>query len=202
MLAAELPRDRLEPLLQMALREVERQHMLTENILIGQRMNRNAFGMQIQPFDLGAFAADYLRERKTLLRDASVEFDDATNGSAIVSGDKDAMRVIIENLIDNALKYGGKPLKIKVDVRRDAKGFALDFADQGIGFNPAMSKAIFEAYKRLTDELPKGKHGTGMGLYLSRELARRMKGNMTAGSGGLGKGAVFTVVLPAAKGDK
>lgn len=202
MLAADLPRNQLEPLLQMALREVDRQHMLTENILIGQRMNRNAFGMQIQSFDLGAFAADYLRERKALLREAAVEFDDETKGSAFVSGDKDAMRVIMENLIDNALKYGGKPLKIKVAIRRDAKGFALDFADDGIGFNPAMSNAIFEAYKRLTDELPKGKHGTGMGLYLSRELARRMKGNMTARSHGANKGALFTVVLPAAKGNK
>ena len=61
--------------------------------------------------------------------------------------------------------------------------------DNGSGFDPKLSHNIFDAYRRFTGELPENVHGTGMGLHISRQLARKMEGDVEASSEGKGNGA-------------
>jgi len=196
--AQAIPGAQLLALVDLALKQVERQERLTENLLVGQRLNRDGFGMQLKSFELHGFVDDFLYSHRLMLSQADVEFADAGKGVVVVA-DPDGLRVILENLMDNAVKYGGTPLRLRIAIARADGRILLQFADNGVGFDPAKSEMIFEAYRRLANELPEGRHGTGMGLYLSRKLARTMGCDLFAESPGRGAGATFTLSLAAGK---
>lgn len=115
----------------------------------------------------------------------------------LVRANKDAFRVVFENLLDNARKYGGGQ-QAEVEERFEGRNWKLYVKDQGIGFEPKDAEALFEPFQR---KAPSGvtTHGSGLGLYLARQLARSMKGDLTATSAGPGKGSTFVLeLLPAA----
>jgi two-component system, OmpR family, sensor histidine kinase CiaH len=188
-------REELEPLVRMALREVERQEMLAENLLVGQRIQKEGLGLKLRPFILAQRVTDFFDEHQIIIPPDSLTLEVDCSANLQVNADPDALWVILENLIDNALKYGGKSPLLKCCIYATDKCGVIEISDTGIGFDPAHADKIFEAYQRLTDELPIGRHGTGMGLYLSRRLARKMGGNLTATSKGTGKGASFILTL-------
>ena len=193
----QLSREDMLPLVDMALRQVERQEMLTENILIGQRISKQGFGVQPKPIALTGYIYDFLRAHRVLLTGRTVDVTMCPDSDdCAVMADPDALRVILENLLDNALKYGGSDPKITIATTREGSLVLLRFSDYGLGFDPARAEVLFDAYRRLTDELPDGQHGTGMGLYISRQLARRMGGDLVARGEGRGTGATFIISLP------
>lgn len=192
--AQELEREQLLPILDLALRQVERQEMLAENILVGRRMVTTDLGREPSVMDVGRFVDGFLTAHQGLLgrMDAHLEVE----GPGLALADPDGLRVILENLMDNALKYAVLPCRIRIAVSgTPGAPLRLTFSDNGQGFAPDKAEAIFDAYRRLNEELPGSSHGTGMGLYLSRRLARRMGGDLTAHSEGPGRGASFTLTL-------
>ncbi len=195
----EFTKAELEPLLKMALREVERQEMLAENLLMGQRIEVRNVSLQSRPIVLAEFVREFLDEHKIILPDDRMLFELDCPENTCVIADLDGLRVILENLTDNALKYGGTNPKITFKVSATVGMAAITVRDDGLGFEPSQADMIFEAYHRLTKEQPKGKHGTGMGMHLSRQLARKMGGDLMAFSKGAGKGASFIVTLKRAQ---
>ncbi len=191
----EFTREELAPLVQMALREVERQEMLAENLLVGQRIRREGFGLKLRSIDLVSRVSDFFEEHKIIIPTGSFTLEIDCQKDLSVIADPDALWVILENLTDNALKYGGQPPSFICRVFDTDKFGVVEFKDMGTGFNPSQADKIFDAYQRLTDELPAGRHGTGLGLYISRNLARKMGGNIVALSEGNDKGAIFIVTL-------
>src|SRR6185369_4619027 len=108
-----------------------------------------------------------------------------------VLADRDGLRVILENLLDNANKYGGGSVRIAAGVS-DGR-WRLDISDKGRGFDPATAEKLFDLHNRGSGEGVT--HGAGLGLAIARQLARRMGGEIIAHSAGPGLGAVFTVTL-------
>ena len=78
---------------------------------------------------------------------------------------------------------------------------SIEVSDDGEGFPPEHAQRIFEAFRRGASRSPGSKHGTGLGLHISRELAREMSGDLRASSEGPGQGARFTLELPAVAGE-
>jgi signal transduction histidine kinase len=193
--AQDFSREELEPLVAMALREVERQEMLAENLLIGQRIAREGLGLRLRPFGLVQRVREFYSEHRILIPEGAFDLHVACSEGLQVTADPDALWVILENLTDNALKYGGDPPKITCVVEESAKHGIVRICDEGVGFDQADADRIFNAYQRLTTESPVGRHGTGMGLYLSRQLAVKMGGGLRAESAGPGSGACFIVTL-------
>ena len=112
-----------------------------------------------------------------------------------VRGDPAALRSIIDNLLDNAVKYGGRAIEVVTIV--DGEDGVLRVIDDGMGFDPQVAEALFAPFHR-TKDAAGGQQGTGLGLHISRTLARRMRGEVTAASSGPGQGARFEVRLPLA----
>lgn len=191
----EFSHEELQPLVAMALREVERQEMLAENLLVGQRIARESLGLQLRPVKLVKRVREFFEEHRILLPGNGLELDVDCPEDLEVIADPDALWVIMENLTDNALKYGGAEPQITCRIEASRSQGIIRVCDQGVGFDPAVARKLFQAFKRLSDEQPVGRHGTGMGLYLSRRLAIRMGGNLSAESDGPGKGACFIVTL-------
>ena len=115
----------------------------------------------------------------------------------VVKADIGKFKQIIQNLIDNSMKYTEKG-SVKILVRDDVKTkkLVVDIADTGIGMSEETLHSVFEKFERAQNANDVNVTGTGLGLYLARVMARAMKGDVEASSAGEGKGAVFTITFP------
>jgi signal transduction histidine kinase len=116
-----------------------------------------------------------------------------------VLADRARVETIVTNLIDNAIKYSprGGHIDCTVEVRDGEALVAV--TDQGIGIAGEDMKVLFTRFGRITSDATVSIPGTGLGLYLSRELARMQKGDLTARSEA-GHGSTFVLQLPLAVG--
>jgi signal transduction histidine kinase len=104
---------------------------------------------------------------------------------------------VLANLLDNAVKYspGGTPVELRVDGTDGRVRFSV--SDRGLGIPPGERERVFEKFVRLDPELARGVGGTGLGLYICRELVGFMGGRIWADARA-GGGSTFVVELPAA----
>ncbi len=180
----------------MALRTVKRQEQLAENILSGYKLEERKIRLKCTGLDLAAFVEDYLDENSFRFTEAKIIFNYKKKKRITVKADTNALKVILDNITDNAIKYCDCSPVLKVDCIISGAKAVVVIKDNGPGFKPHFHETIFNAYKQLDEELPVKRQGAGLGLYISRKLARKMGGDLEAHSEGEGKGAEFRVILP------
>jgi two-component system, OmpR family, phosphate regulon sensor histidine kinase PhoR len=118
--------------------------------------------------------------------------------SAAIRGDGEAVGQILDNLVDNAVKYTPEGGKIRVTWGRENGHVMLEVADTGIGISEQDLPRIFERFYRVDKARSRELGGTGLGLSIVKHLAQAMHGSVSASST-LGEGTRFTVRLPAAE---
>ncbi|MFN9289410.1 MAG: sensor histidine kinase [Planctomyces sp.] len=107
------------------------------------------------------------------------------------------LEMIFGNLLDNAVKYGGNPPRVRVQAA--AHGLSrvvVRIHDNGQGVAPENRRRIFHMFFRGNDELQRTKTGTGLGLYIVRTLVSLLKGRIEVSEGANGIGSTFEVILP------
>ncbi len=120
----------------------------------------------------------------------------APNGAVSVECDEEKVRQVLVNLVDNAIKYSpdGGEIEVALTQRDGVVRFAV--CDRGLGIPAAHRDRVFDKFIRLDPNLRRGIGGTGLGLYICRELVRRMGGRIWV-DGRAGGGSVFYLELPA-----
>lgn len=191
--AGSIPQELQSKYLAQGIAECDRLEHLVESFLAFQRaVVRQAARSESVLTD--ALVGDILTHRRATFPNEQVAY--APAAPALVQCDRDAVHVVLENLLDNARKYGGGKTELSETVT--GSRWALTVRDFGQGFDPKEAERLFEPFERGGG---KGTaHGSGLGLYIARQLARQMGGELTAASDGAGKGARFTLslrVLPA-----
>lgn len=111
--------------------------------------------------------------------------------------DTDAVRTILDQLLDNAAKYSGRDAPISVGVGADDRWVILEVADSGIGMTPEEVEHCFDRFWQAEAGDVRRFGGTGIGLYIVKSLADAMRGEVDVSSAP-GDGTVFTVRLPRA----
>src|SRR5688572_197482 len=184
-----IPPEQRDELIRLGQQECDRLEHLAETILAYQRAMSREPREGVRPIDAARFIADLLTHRARTASGSEVQV--AIVDAVQVLADRDGLRVILENLLDNAHKYGGGSVRLAAGVSEGR--WRLDISDQGRGFDPQSAEKLFDLHNRGSGEGVT--HGAGLGLAIARQLARRMGGDIRAHSPGPGLGAVFTVTL-------
>ncbi len=186
-----LPPEKMHPYLDKGLASTERLEHLVESIMAYQAaVGRRTRDLEARP--LADWVTSVLDHHLATPGAEPVECDLGAVGAIPVRATADPFRVIVENLLDNARKYGREG-KVRLRARVEGDRVGLDIVDEGVGFAPQDAVAIFEPYQRGGGA--ERRHGTGLGLYIARTLARSLEGDLRAESPGEGKGATFTLWL-------
>lgn len=118
---------------------------------------------------------------------------------AMVLGDVDELKAAVSNLVDNAIKYSGQDVAVRVSLAcEDGKTLVLKVRDRGMGLPADQLKQIFKRFYRIPGMTASGVKGSGLGLFIVRSVARRHGGRAYAESQGLGHGSTFVIELPLA----
>jgi two-component system sensor histidine kinase SenX3 len=143
---------------------------------------------------------DVARTRYNLDTD-SLSYTESLDGQAArVLGDADELRAAVSNLLDNAVKYSHKQVKLSVEVAAlDSKQVAVRIGDRGIGIPAAQLKRIFKRFYRAPGRFMARVKGTGLGLFIVRSVVEKHGGRVFAESDGPGRGSTFTIQLPRAE---
>jgi PAS domain S-box-containing protein len=180
-------------LLEIIATQSERLAQITEEVLLASRLDQGEVTIEHEQVDIVEVAREIAEAMEPQLeRHASLDLK--LPDSAHATGDRDRIQQIVTNLIDNAAKYsrGGT---ITVSVEENDGHVSLSVADEGVGIPPGEQEAIFEKFYRVDPEQTIGQGGTGLGLYISRELARRMNGEIFVASEP-SHGSTFVLELP------
>ena len=136
------------------------------------------------------------RLRHGLSKDA-LRFGDSPPGSITLLGNSEELRTAVANLIENAVKYSGQQPSIVVDVTTpNIDTVVLRVRDNGVGIPRNELKRIFKRFYRVQTHATGQVKGTGLGLFIVRNIARRHGGDAFAESEGEGHGSTFTLRLP------
>jgi signal transduction histidine kinase len=114
-----------------------------------------------------------------------------------VAADADKLRQVIVNLRENAIKYSPDGGRIEIALSRHDSVVRIDVRDEGLGIAEDELAQIFERFHRVDPNMTRGVGGTGLGLYICRELVEGMRGRMWVTSTE-GEGSTFSFELPVA----
>ncbi len=178
------------------LEDVQRLDGLIDDLLEAAKLDhrqREEPTEDIDPVALVQTCIEGLRRRYDFGPDAI----QIASAPCVIRGRQHDLEMILNNLLDNAAKYGGEPRQLLVQVLMRGKNrVLLRVSDNGAGVPSDMRRQIFNRFVRGGSELERRTKGTGLGLYLVRELVARMKGRINVqGRGPLG-GATFELDLP------
>lgn len=130
-------------------------------------------------------------------RDLELSFTDNCKGKCSVNADYAKMRHIFFNLIDNAIKYTERGwVKVEIELKDRGKTVRVEVSDSGIGIDPKELPNLFEKFVRAEGASGVNVNGTGLGLFVARQMVEAHKGKIWAESVGVGKGSTFIVELP------
>jgi two-component system, OmpR family, sensor histidine kinase SenX3 len=150
--------------------------------------------------DLNGVVEECLTKASALHQVPSGSFEFHPGPPATVWADPDEVRAAVSNLIDNAVKYSGKEVRISVETAPvDGRFVRLRVKDEGVGIPKMELKQIFKRFYRVPGPIASRIKGTGLGLYIVRSVAKRHGGRAWAESEGPGRGSTFVLQLPVAK---
>jgi signal transduction histidine kinase len=160
--------------------ESQRLSRLIHNVLDYARLERGQFVLKSQTVLLSQFFQDTLGDWRDWLEDAGVSLTQRIQPELRIRGDEDALKQVLYNMLDNAIKYGRKEDKVKcvLEAKQVEARVVVLFYDYGPGIPPRDHKRIFERFFRLERELTRESTGTGLGLALVREMVTGMGGKI------------------------
>jgi two-component system, OmpR family, phosphate regulon sensor histidine kinase PhoR len=194
----QLDDDQRARLLDVVSGEADRLARTVNDILWASRLDSDSLHVTIQNCDPLALVDEVVKAQEAHLDRAHALVVDASAGLPLIAGDPDKVGRVLINLVDNGVKYSPDGGRVTVRVTPSGSHVRFAVSDEGLGIPLSEQRRIFEKFYRLDPNMNRGVGGTGLGLYICRELVRRMDGRIWVESAGPGRGSTFVVELPVA----
>lgn len=174
-----------------------------EDFLNITRIELGRMKYEISVFDLGTLAQTVVKDQEPNVkkRGLNIEFQDGT-GNHQISADSGKVTQVVSNIIDNSIKYtpsGGVKItvtNVPAGRSKTKENVRLTVSDTGIGIDPATLTKLFDKFVRADDAGKTNISGTGLGLYVAKQIVEGLGGKIWAESEGKGKGSRFIVEFP------
>jgi signal transduction histidine kinase len=190
--------DQRDELLDVIASEAERLAKIVNDILWTSRIESGGLQVTIERCDPVALAQDIVQAQRFHLPPKVSLALVPGHGLPELAADPDKVRQVLGNLVENAVKYSpdGGHVEVRLEQVGDGERVRFLVLDEGLGIPLSEHERVFEKFYRLDPNLTRGVGGTGLGLYICRELVRRMDGRIWVESRD-GRGSTFVVELPA-----
>jgi PAS domain S-box-containing protein len=190
-------KERQAELLGVIAAEAERLARTVDDVLWASRLESGGLEVSIESCDPAELVEGVVASARAHLPPNLVLELEVPESLPRIAADPDKVRQVLANVLDNAVKYSpdGGVIRVTADPSGRFVRFAVD--DEGLGIPSAERERIFEKFYRLDPHLTRGVGGTGLGLYICRELVGHMGGRIRLEPSGSG-GSTFAVELPVA----
>lgn len=170
MLKYALDPEKQKRLIHTTLEETSRLNFLTNNILIASQLEGGGYRFSKEELDLSDLLKDCMQDFRNRFSDR-VFYEEIENGVDI-KGDPLLLQILINNLLENAIKYSPKESPVYARLKKTELSAELEIADEGPGIADEEKKKVFFKFYRIGSETTRKTKGTGLGLYLCSRIAR------------------------------
>jgi PAS domain S-box-containing protein len=177
--------------------ESERLGRIVNEILLANQLDAGRLDMEFEPFDPADLVERVVEATRAYAPPSVVVTYSAPEGLPRVSADLDKARQVLVNLVENAIKYSPEGGHVEVEVSEHDGNVRFGVRDEGLGIAPEDQDRIFEKFYRADPQMVRGVGGTGLGLYICKELVGRMGGRIWVEPNG-DKGSAFFFELQTA----
>jgi len=177
--------------------ESERLGRIVNEILLASQLDAGRLDLQAEPFDASDLV-DRVVEATRAYAPPGVHVEGRVpHDLPLVEADRDKVRQVLVNLVENAIKYSPDGGRVELGVEAHEENALFHVRDEGLGIPDDEQSRVFEKFYRVDPHMTRGVGGTGLGLYICNELVSRMGGHIWLESKA-GEGSTFLFELPAA----
>ncbi len=184
---------RQQKLIATTLQEADRLNALCNNLLLSSQIESGRYHVIQEEFNFSELVITSIKEFITRFPEKKFEYE--ISEKIFFYGDHFLLRIVINNLIDNAIKYTPKETSVNIEVMEKERQIICFVKDLGKGIVDEEKKKVFDKFYRIGNHATKSSKGTGLGLYLSKKIILQHKGNIFI-KDNEPTGAIFTIVLP------
>ena len=182
-------------LMRMIAHESEHLAQIVDQLLVTAQIDRGSLRFEERDCDVAAVCASVIEAAEARKPD-TIELElIVPRTTRPLRCDPPRLKQVLVNLVENAIKYSPEGGRIEVRIADSPDRIRIDVEDQGLGIPPSEQGRIFEKFYRLDADMTRGVGGSGLGLYISREIIEQMGGLLSVRSR-RGSGSTFTVTLP------
>lgn len=171
--------------------------VMVDDFLNVTRIEQGRMKYANSTFELGSLVEQVIAEVQLLAAQKKLTLTSKSAGRKpiTVKGDEGKTKQVVTNVIDNAVKYTQKGT-ITIELTLEKRVARVTVSDTGIGISPETQAQLFQKFSRAENANSVNVHGTGLGLYIAREMMRAQGGDITVSSPGVDKGSIFVVTVP------
>jgi signal transduction histidine kinase len=184
--------EKQKKIIRNTLDETARLNFLTNNILIAAQLENTRFKSSKEELDFCGLFNDCITDFRKRYPERT--FIDEIEADCDLKGDALLLQMLINNLLENAVKYSPRDTPITATLKHFRSGIELSVKDEGPGIRDEEKSRIFNKFYRVGDESTRKTKGTGLGLYICRKIARAHNGNITV-SDNIPHGSIFKVIF-------
>ena len=192
----ELNEDRKSRIHELMGKDLGRLTELVTNLLEATRAEAGSLELKLEPLDLEPWLKSICETMGNRLGPGALNLTTELGKNIWVMADPKALGTVIENLLSNAYKYADEPRQTTLTLDGDRDDVFIVVSDRGNGIAGKEMSRIFQPFYRVGDELTRQVPGSGLGLFLSKEIVLRHHGEIRVASRGKGLGSSFTIRLP------
>jgi K+-sensing histidine kinase KdpD len=184
--------DKQEKIINNSLLEVNRLNSLCNNILWAAQLDSGANSLKYEEINLSDVTIGCVDDFKKRLGNDKVKSDIKEN--IYLSSDVLMTQILVNNLLENAIKYSPKEKPISITLKQENSKIFLSVIDEGIGIADEEKSIIFDKFYRSGSEKTRKTKGTGLGLYLCKRIVKNLKGDIAV-TNNYPMGSNFTIVF-------